>query len=99
MTDFKYNCRNRLISAGGTTYAYDAENNRISKTVNSVKTEYIIDSTGSLTRVLTASTDDKITYFVYGIGLISQEDDNEILYYHFNNIGSNKSRWKNQRKF
>lgn len=99
MTDFKYNCRNRLISAGGTTYAYDAENNRINKTVNSVKTEYIIDSTGSLTRVLTASTDDKITYFVYGIGLILQEDDNEILYYHFNNIGSNKSRWKNQRKF
>ena len=91
MADFKYDCRNRLISAGGTTYAYDAENNRISKTVNNIKTEYVIDSTGSLTRVLTASTEGKTTYFVYGIGLISQEDDSEILYYHFNNIGSTEA--------
>ena len=91
MADFKYDCRNRLISAGGTTYAYDAENNRISKTVDKVKTEYVIDSTGSLTRVLTASTDGKTTYFVYGIGLISQEDDSEVLFYHFNNIGSTEA--------
>ncbi len=91
MADFQYDCRNRLISAGGTTYTYDAENNRISKTVNNVNTEYVIDSTGSLTKILTAATDSKTTYFVYGIGLISQEDDNEVLYYHFNNIGSTEA--------
>lgn len=91
MADFKYDCRNRLVSAGGTTYAYDAENIRISKTVDKIKTEYVIDITGSLTRVLTASTDSKTTYYVYGIGLISQEDDSEILYYHFNNIGSTEA--------
>lgn len=91
MADFKYDCRNRLVSAGGTTYAYDAENNRISKTVDKIKTEYVIDSTGSLTRILTASTDSKTTYFVYGIGLISQEYDNEVLFYHFNNIGSTEA--------
>jgi YD repeat-containing protein len=51
----KYDCRNRLVSAGGTTYAYDAENNRISKTVDKIKTEYVIDSTDSLTRILTAT--------------------------------------------
>lgn len=55
MADFKYDCRNRLVSAGGTTYAYDAENNRISKTVDKIKTEYVIDSTDSLTRILTAT--------------------------------------------
>ena len=55
MADFKYDCRNRLVSAGGTKYAYDAENNRISKTVDKIKTEYVIDSTDSLTRILTAT--------------------------------------------
>ena len=55
MADFKYDCRNRLVSAGGTTYAYDAENNRISKTADKIKTEYVIDSTDSLTRILTAT--------------------------------------------
>ena len=55
MADFKYDCRNRLVSAGGTTYAYDAENNRISKTVDKIKTEYVIDSTDSLTRIRTAT--------------------------------------------
>ena len=55
MADFKYDCRNRLVSAGGRTYAYDAENNRISKTVDKIKTEYVIDSTDSLTRILTAT--------------------------------------------
>lgn len=55
MADFNYDCRNRLVSAGGTTYAYDAENNRISKTVDKIKTEYVIDSTDSLTRILTAT--------------------------------------------
>ena len=37
------------------------------------------------------STDSNTIYFVYGIGLISQEDDCEVLFYHFNNIGSTEA--------
>ena len=91
MAEFKYDCRNRLVSAGGTTYSYDAENNRISQTTNDVTTKYVVDSVGSLTRILTSTTNDETTYYVYGTGLIGQEKDDEYLVYHFNNIGSTEA--------
>ncbi len=91
MAEFKYDCRNRLISAGGVTYSYDAENNRISKTSGDETIEYVVDSVGSLTRILTASTDSETTYYVYGTGLIGQEKNDEYLVYHYNNIGSTEA--------
>lgn len=91
MAEFKYDCRNRLISAGGVTYSYDAENNRISKTSGDETIEYVVDSIGSLTSILTASTDSEITYYVYGTGLIGQEKNDEYLVYHYNNIGSTEA--------
>lgn len=50
-----------------------------------------MDSTGALTRILTASTGSEITYFVYGTGLISQETNDEYFVYHYNNIGSTET--------
>ena len=76
------------MSAGGVTYEYDAENNRISKTAGETKTEYVIDTSNTLSHVLTATTGETTTYYVYGIGLLYQEEDGETLFYHFNNIGS-----------
>ena len=88
----KYDCRNRLVSAGGISYEYDAENNRISQTENGAKTEYVVDSnSSSLTRILTAEKEGDTTYYIYGIGLIAQENGNEYLIYHFNNIGSTEA--------
>ncbi|WP_410068640.1 polymorphic toxin-type HINT domain-containing protein [Ruminococcus sp.] len=88
----KYACRNRLVSAGGISYEYDAENNRISQTENGAKTEYVVDSnSSSLTRILTAEKEGDTTYYIYGIGLIAQENGNEYLIYHFNNIGSTEA--------
>ena len=88
----KYDCRNRLVSAGGISYEYDAENNRISQTENGVKTEYVVDSDSSaLTRILTATKGDDTTSYIYGIGLIAQENGGEYLIYHFNNIGSTEA--------
>ena len=88
----KYDCRNRLVSAGGISYKYDAENNRISQTENGAKTEYVVDSnSSSLTRILTAEKEGDTTYYIYGIGLIAQENGNEYLIYHFNNIGSTEA--------
>ena len=88
----KYDCRNRLVSAGGISYEYDAENNRISQTENGAKIEYVVDSnSSSLTRILTAEKEGDTTYYIYGIGLIAQENGNEYLIYHFNNIGSTEA--------
>lgn len=91
MAEFTYDCRNRLVSAGGVTYAYDAENQRISKTANDIKTSFVIDTSGALSRILTQETAGVTTYYVYGTGLISQEQDGKELYYHFNNIGSTEA--------
>ena len=91
MAEFTYDCRNRLVSTGGVTYAYDAENQRISKTANDIKTSFVIDTSGALSRILTQETASVTTYYVYGTGLISQEQDGKELYYHFNNIGSTEA--------
>ena len=92
MAEFEYDCRNRLVSAGGISYEYDAENNRISQTENGAKTEYVVDSnSSSLTRILTAEKEGDTTYYIYGIGLIAQENGNEYMIYHFNNIGSTEA--------
>ncbi len=91
MAHFTYDCRNRLVSAGGVTYAYDAENQRIGKTANDIQTSFVIDSSGALSRILTQETAGVTTYYVYGTGLISQEQDGKELYYHYNNIGSTEA--------
>ena len=90
MTTFTYDCRNRLISAGNTTYAYDAENNRISVKVGNTETKYVVENnSGELSKLLSSETDGKTTLYIYGTGLIAQNDEeNGYLYYHFNNIGS-----------
>ena len=90
MTQFTYDCRNRLVSAGDTTYEYDAENNRIAVSVNNVRTEYVVENNASqYSQILSATTNNETTYYIYGSGLILQVDeDGEYLYYHFNNIGS-----------
>ena len=92
MVTFVYDCRNRLVSAGGISYEYDAENNRISQTENDVKTSYVVDSSSNaLSRILLMTKGDDTTYFVYGAGLIAQENGDEYLTYHFNNIGNTQA--------
>lgn len=90
MTHFAYDCRNRLVSAGNTTYEYDAENNRIAVVVNNVRTDYVVENNASVySQLLSATTNNETTFYVYGAGLLWQVDeDDNYLYYHFNNIGS-----------
>ena len=57
MTELSYDCRNRLISAGGVKYEYDAENVRIAEETNDEYIEFVTDSVGSmLSRVLVKKT-------------------------------------------
>ena len=93
---FAYDCRNRLVSAGDTEYEYDAENNRIGVKTGTSETTYVVEhNSGSLsqvlsaTEILSAEQQEKTTLYVYGNGLLAQEDETgEYLLYHFNNVGS-----------
>ena len=93
MTEFEFDCRNRLIKAGDTSYTYDAENNRIAVTTGTKRTEYVINTQPELSQVLQSTTTNgsrvETTYYFYGRGLIAQDnEDSGYLTYHFNNVGS-----------
>lgn len=91
--DFTFDSRNRLISIGDTSYTYDAQNNRIkvSETVygSTYQSQYVINPNAALSQVLMKTDPDgKKTYYVYGLGLIGQEQDGTYLSYHFDRRGS-----------
>lgn len=89
MVEYTYDCRNRLISAGNTTYEYDAENNRTAVVEDGKRTEYIIDPNAYLSKLLIQKdAEGKETYFIYGMGLIGQEDEDGYKTYHFDRRGS-----------
>ena len=84
-----YDSRNRLTKANGVSYVYDAQNNRLSKTVGGKKTTYITNPNASLSQVLVKTdADGSKTYYVYGLGLLSQTKGSETLYYHYDLRGS-----------
>ena len=92
MTDFEYDCRNRLIKAGDTSYTYDAENHRIGVETKEKKITYVVNTQSELSQVLqsTEIKDDKetITCYFYGNGLTAQDNGESYFVYHFNNVGS-----------
>ncbi|MGC7882165.1 RHS repeat-associated core domain-containing protein [Desulforudis sp. 1031] len=91
MVSFTYDARNRLTAVGGTAYQYDAEGNRISVTdgVYNTRTDYVVNPHAALSQVL-VKTDEQghQTYYVYGLGLIGQEENGVYRTYHFNLRGS-----------
>ena len=69
-----WDARNRLVGAGGITYAYDAENRRASSTRNGQTTGYTWSRGGKLDRLLVkANPDGSTTRYVHGLGLIYEE--------------------------
>ena len=52
MTEFTYDCRNRLTSAGKVSYKYDAENIRTSVITEAYEEHYVTDRVSSLSRTL-----------------------------------------------
>ena len=55
-TTHTYDRANRLLSYGGSSYAYDGQGNRVSQTVDSVVTQYLLDVQPGLATVLAAMT-------------------------------------------
>ncbi|HZD58914.1 MAG TPA: RHS repeat-associated core domain-containing protein, partial [Anaerolineae bacterium] len=89
MSSFTYDSKNRLTSAGNTTYTYDAEGNRTAVTENGNTTRYAINPNAPLSQVL-IKTDSQgnQTYYIYGLGLIAQEEAGVYKTYHFDKRGS-----------
>ena len=89
-----WDARNRLTSAGGVSYAYDAENRRISSTQSGQTTTYTWSRGAALDRLLVKTNPDgSVTRYIYGLGLISEETTPAsgaatILFYHYNWQGS-----------
>ena len=92
MQHLTYDCRNRLVEAGGISYEYDAENTRTASVCGKKRTEYVTDTSGSLSRLLLAyEADGTTTSYAYGAeGLTVQYNSGteQNLLYHYDNIGS-----------
>ena len=86
---FQYDSANRLTSATGTTYQYDNEGNRIQSQTSEQTLTYVYDTTGSMSRMLMSKTQDgAITKYIYGNGLIAQENASGYYSYHYDLRGS-----------
>ncbi len=84
-----YDARNRLLTAGGLSYTYDAENRRISVTSPAGVTSYVIDPNAGLNQILVKTAPNgTVTRYVYGLGLIGEETGTNFTTYHYDHRGS-----------
>ncbi len=90
LVTYTYDARNRLTGVGSLTYGYDPAGNRIAVTNGaSVSTDVVDPKTSQvLMRIISGVTN----YYVYGLGLVYEEDDTattaNTLTYHFDYRGS-----------
>ncbi|MBQ1276944.1 MAG: RHS repeat protein, partial [Flavobacteriales bacterium] len=83
-----YDSANRLISAGGHTYTYNAEDVRIRNLCEDEDTTYTYNTNAKLSQLLMKTTNGVTTKYVYGRGLIGEETNNAFKTYHFDCRGS-----------
>lgn len=87
LVDYDYDSRNRLTSAGGSTYHYNPDGLRVEMTGTGAAT-FVIDPNAALTRTLIRTKGGVTTYYVYGLGLLYEETNGETLTYHVDQVGS-----------
>ena len=85
---YTYDSSNRLLSACENEYTYNVENTRIRNLCEGVETRYVYDVNSRLNKLLVKTTNGVTTKYVYGIGLIGEEDYNGFKTYHFDYRGS-----------
>ncbi len=99
VTTFVYDERNRLVSrteASGTVteFGYDFTGNRISRTVNGVTTEYVVDanSPNGVSKVLEERSGAGAlqAQFAHGHGVVSMDRGGTDSYYHPDALGSTR---------
>ena len=89
MGSYVYDSRNRLTSAGGLTYAYNAEGNRVGITSPTETTALVVDANSALPRVLVRTKNGITTRYVYGVGLQYEvSSTGAATYYHYDQTGN-----------
>lgn len=97
MTEFEYDCRNRLIRAGDIRYTYDADGVRISAETDEYIEYYVVDRVSDLSQILQIErvykdnkddSSDKVVNYYYGLGLIYEDSDTGLMVYHYDHQGS-----------
>jgi len=95
-TVYTWNQEKRLVAVQTPTgknisYAYHVDGVRVSKTVNGVTTEYLVDSNRDYAQVLEERVNNSlIASYLYGLDLISQERGNADSYYLVDGLGSTR---------
>ena len=84
----EFDSGNRLISAGGHTYTYNAEDVRIRNLCADADTTYTYNTNCRLSQLLCKTTNGITTKYVYGLGLIGEEKECCFKTYHFDYRGS-----------
>ena len=90
VVSFAYDSGNRLTQAGTTAYTYDVNDNRIALAVSNSKTQYAYENVAAKLSQLLVRTnpDGSQTFYVYGLGLIGQQDSTGYSVYHFDFRGN-----------
>lgn len=97
MTEFEYDCRNRLIRAGDIRYTYDADGVRISAETDEYIEYYVVDRVSDFSQILQIErvykdnkddSSDKVVNYYYGLGLIYEDSDTGLMVYHYDHQGS-----------
>ena len=90
---YGFDARNRLASAGNVTCNYNPDGRRTSLSdatlnPNGVSITFVIDPNVRLDRMLARNKGGNVTCYVYGLGLIGQEQNGIYQNYHFDSRGS-----------
>ena len=88
LCNMTYDYMNRLVSARNNIYTYNAENMRISNVCDMYETEYTYDPNGKLNKLIMKKTNGSVKKYVYGLGLIGEDDNGHFKTYHFDYRGS-----------
>jgi RHS repeat-associated protein len=86
---FTFDPRNHLSQAAGSSYQYGPEGRRTSWTgSDGITRTFVIDPSGALDRTLIRTKGTTTTYYVYGLGLLYQEQATVYQQHHFDSRGS-----------
>jgi len=76
LTNYVYDARNRLLSAGALNYGYDPAANRVAISNGASVTRFVINPSAALSQVLVRTKPDgSKTFYVYGLGLLYEVNE------------------------
>ena len=75
LASYTYDTRNRLSSAGGISYGYDAAGNRVAVTNGSNVTRFVVNPNTALSQVLMRVRAGVTNYYIYGAGLLYEVNE------------------------